>query len=55
MKFMFWLFAASIMFNLAAGPAAAQSYPGKPIRMIVPFPAGGGSDTMGRIVGNKLS
>jgi len=32
----------------------AQSYPTKPIRMIVPFPAGGGSDTMGRALGRKL-
>jgi tripartite-type tricarboxylate transporter receptor subunit TctC len=34
--------------------AQAQSYPAKPIRMIVPFPAGGGSDTIGRILGQKL-
>ena len=54
MKFISWLFTSSILFNLAVGPAAAQTYPGKPIRMIVPFPAGGGSDTMGRIVGQKL-
>ena len=33
----------------------AQNYPTRPVRMMVPFPAGGGSDTMGRIVGAKLS
>jgi tripartite-type tricarboxylate transporter receptor subunit TctC len=33
----------------------AQTYPTRPVRMMVPFPAGGGSDTMGRIVGAKLS
>jgi tripartite-type tricarboxylate transporter receptor subunit TctC len=38
-----------------AGPAAAQSYPVKPIRMIVPFPPGGPIDTMGRMVANDLS
>lgn len=38
----------------AAGTASAQSYPVKPIRMIVPFPAGGGSDAMGRLVGDML-
>lgn len=35
--------------------AAAQSYPTKPIRLIVPFPAGGGVDFIGRIVGKGLS
>src|SRR3954470_5103565 len=38
-----------------AGPAAAQSYPVKPIRMIVPFPPGGPIDTMGRMVAHDLS
>jgi tripartite-type tricarboxylate transporter receptor subunit TctC len=49
------LCAASLVFGLFACPATAQTYPTKPVRMMVPFPAGGGSDTMGRIVGNKLS
>ena len=35
--------------------AHAQTYPVKPIRLIVPFPAGGGVDFIGRIVGQKLS
>ena len=34
---------------------AAQTYPVKSIRMIVPFPAGGGVDFMGRIIAQKLS
>lgn len=38
-----------------SGAAFGQGYPAKSIRMIVPFPAGGGSDTMGRVVGQKLS
>jgi tripartite-type tricarboxylate transporter receptor subunit TctC len=38
-----------------SGPAIAQSYPSKPIRLIVPFPAGGGVDYIGRIVGKGLS
>ena len=33
----------------------AQGYPSKPIRLIVPFPAGGGVDYIGRIVGKGLS
>ncbi len=35
--------------------AAADDYPSHPITMIVPYPAGGGVDAMGRIVGQKLS
>ena len=36
-------------------PAIAQDYPTRPITLIVPYPAGGGVDTMGRLVGQKLS
>ena len=49
--------------HLAAGAVAlpavsrnadAQSYPTRPITMIVPFPAGGGTDTVGRIVAERM-
>jgi tripartite-type tricarboxylate transporter receptor subunit TctC len=40
--------------TLAAGTAAGE-YPTKPVRLIVPFPPGGGNDTMARTVGQKLS
>src|SRR5687767_16005830 len=33
----------------------AQDYPSKPIRLIVPFGAGGGSDYVGRLVAQKLT
>ena len=39
----------------AAGTALAQTYPSKPIRMVVPYPAGGGSDLMARSISKKLS
>jgi len=41
--------------SLYPATATAQSWPNKPIRMIVPFPPGGGVDFIGRIVGQKLS
>src|SRR5437868_3597626 len=39
----------------AATPAAAQSWPNRPVTMVVPFAAGGGTDVLGRIVGRRLS
>jgi tripartite-type tricarboxylate transporter receptor subunit TctC len=38
-----------------AAVAAAQAYPSKPIRLISPYAAGGGSDTLARIIGQKLN
>jgi tripartite-type tricarboxylate transporter receptor subunit TctC len=38
-----------------AGAAKAQSYPSRPITLVVPYPAGGGVDAMARMVGQKLA
>jgi tripartite-type tricarboxylate transporter receptor subunit TctC len=39
----------------ASVAALAQSYPAKPIRWIVPFPPGGSTDLLARVVGQKLT
>lgn len=39
---------------ISADPIRAQSYPTKPVRIIVPYPAGGGVDAVARIIANKL-
>jgi tripartite-type tricarboxylate transporter receptor subunit TctC len=48
--------AAAFAAVVCAAPAhAQQDYPNRPITMIVPFPAGGGVDVIGRIVAEKLA
>jgi tripartite-type tricarboxylate transporter receptor subunit TctC len=47
--------AAGWLLLAASGMAAAQQYPAKPIRVVVPFPSGGPSDIVGRVVSQKLS
>lgn len=41
-------------FAIAPVSAMAEAYPDKPIRIIVPFSPGGGTDTFGRVIGQKL-
>lgn len=45
----------ALTWTLGAGLAAAQSFPTKPVRMIVAFPPGGGTDIVARIVSQKLT
>jgi tripartite-type tricarboxylate transporter receptor subunit TctC len=46
---------SAILLSLAAPISHAQAYPGKTIRMIVPIAAGGGTDTMARLISQKLA
>ena len=47
-----WAICAAIV--LACSSVQAQTYPVKPIRLILPFPPGGGTDILGRVVAQKL-
>jgi tripartite-type tricarboxylate transporter receptor subunit TctC len=49
------LLAALATLACVANPAAAQDYPTKPVRIIVPYAAGGGADLLARLVGQELS
>jgi tripartite-type tricarboxylate transporter receptor subunit TctC len=47
--------AVTLTILLCGSFAAAEDYPTHPIVLIVPYPPGGGVDTMGRLIGQKLS
>jgi tripartite-type tricarboxylate transporter receptor subunit TctC len=49
------VFSASLAMLLGAEAGQAQAWPSKPLRWFIPFPPGGGTDVMSRVIAQKLS
>jgi tripartite-type tricarboxylate transporter receptor subunit TctC len=46
---------ATLGLALAGGAAHAESWPTRPLRLVIPFPPGGSTDIVGRLIGDKLA
>src|SRR5687767_684168 len=51
MKMRIWLFVIAVL----AGTVQAQDFPNRSVRLVVPFAAGGSSDTVSRLIANKMT
>jgi tripartite-type tricarboxylate transporter receptor subunit TctC len=54
-KALFKQFGIAIAGLALAGMAQAQAYPSKPVRLVVPFPAGGATDVLARVISQKAA
>lgn len=50
-----WFAISATVLLLTVSPSIAQTYPDKPIRMVLPFPPGGGTDSLARVILPKMS
>jgi tripartite-type tricarboxylate transporter receptor subunit TctC len=55
LRFTVFVLLSTLTATVCLTPASAQDYPTRPIRIIVPFPAGGPSDVLARLIGDKMS
>ncbi len=55
MRFHFRLSTFAFLLCCGIATAMAQPYPSKPVRMVMPFPPGGPTDILGRLIGQKLT
>ena len=46
---------AALLLLVSLGALAQEPYPSKPVRLILPFPPGGGTDLLGRLIADRLS
>ena len=53
MKYLLTAMLSALLFAAAAAPVGAQDFPSRPLRIIVPYPPGGGTDRVARIIGEK--